>query len=807
MEGLVSPTNHLNLWGTSQNGSIYRSINGGNSYNGLPKPSNGQWVTPLWIHPTNETILYGGWTGVYKSTTSGTSWTNISGATITTTLTDLAVSTSNPNYIYASNGSTLYITTDDGATWAIRSAPATINDICIDPTDPTKIWVALNSTTNRVMVSTDAGATFTNVSAGLPTFSARTIVVDDNTPRGMYVGMNIGVYYKTEPDINWTNFSDNLPLVAINELEIQKAAGKLRVATYGRGVWESPVANIPPPSGFTFNTPAPSVSSCPTPITMSLTLGTNVVGTFTNPITLSATAGVPVGTTITFGTNPVTPGNSSVINLNNANSLAAGSYTITITGTASGAPTQTRNITYTINAGTGPTISAQPTNQTVCSATSTSFSVNSSATSFQWQVSIDGGVNFNNVTNGGVYGGVTTATLSILAGNITVGFNNYQYRCIATNVCGNTTSNAGILVVTPATLINSNPTDVTICSGNNASFCVTAVSTNLSYQWEVASSCNGPFTDVAGATNACLFITNALTSAVYRCKVIGTCGSAITSTCAQLTVGSLATVTTQPSTKEICNGSTTSFNVDGVSAFAISYQWQVSRDGGVSYTNISNATGKILTLLTTTIAENNNRYRCQLFTPACPTPANSDAALLVVRSLPTIGLSATPLTSLLPGQTTVLAATPSQSVGGIVSKQWIKDGTPFNYNGNLIALNVEKVGSYQLSIQEVFASGLTCVNQSPVVKITAPRSDRLFIFPNPNDGKFTVSYYNASGNTSRIITVYDAKGSRVYSEKLEISGAYTLLDINIKSTQGGIYFVVVGDTVGKKIIEGKVLIK
>ena len=143
MEGLVSPTNHLNLWGTSQNSSIYRSINGGNSYNGLPKPSNGQWVTPLWIHPTNETILYGGWTGVYKSTTSGTSWTNISGATITTTLTDLAVSTSNPNYIYASNGSTLYVTTDDGATWATRSAPATINDICIDPTDPTKIWVAL----------------------------------------------------------------------------------------------------------------------------------------------------------------------------------------------------------------------------------------------------------------------------------------------------------------------------------------------------------------------------------------------------------------------------------------------------------------------------------------------------------------------------------------------------------------------------------------------------------------------------------------------------------------------------------------
>jgi hypothetical protein len=807
MEGLVSPTNHLKLWGTSQNGSIYRSLNGGNSYSGLPKPSNGQWVTPLWIHPINEDIVYGGWTGVYKSTTGGTAWTNISGATITTTLADLAVSESNPNYIYASNGSTLYVTTDDGATWAVRNAPSTINDICIDPTDPNKIWVALNSSTNRVMVSTDAGATFTNVSAGLPPFSARTIVVDDNTPRGMYVGMNIGVYYKTEPDANWGNFSDNLPLVAINELEIQKAAGKIRVATYGRGVWESPLANIPPPSGFTFNTPAPAVSSCPTPSIISLTLGTNVVGTFTNPITLAATAGVPVGTTITFGTSPVTPGNSSVINLNNANSLAAGSYTITITGTASGATTQTRNITYTINAGSGPTISAQPTNQTVCSASTTSFSVTSTATSFQWQVSTDGGVTFNNVTNAPVYGGVTTTTLTILAGNITVGFNNYQYRCITTNACGNTTSNTGVLTVTSPTAINSNPTGITICSGSNASFCVTAVGANLTYQWESAASCTGTFSNVSGATNACLNITNALATTVYRCKVTGTCGSTLTSNCAQLTVGSLATVTTQPTNKEVCVGGNTNFMVDGVSTFPITYQWQVSVDGGVTYTNVSNATSNTLTLSTIATTQNNSRYRCQLFTTACPTPANSIAAILTVRSLPTVGLTVSPLTSLLPGQSTVLAATPSPATGGIVSKIWIKDGTPFIYNGNLIALNVEKVGSYQLSIQEAFASGLTCSNVSPVVKIIAPRSDQLFIFPNSNDGKFTVSYYNASGNTSRMVTVYDAKGSRVYTKMLPISGAYTLMNIDIKPTQGGVYFVVIGDAAGKKIIEGKILVK
>lgn len=243
MEGLVSPTNHLNLWGTSQSGSIYRSTNGGMSYTSLPRPSAGQWVTPLAIHPTNEAIVYGGWTGVYKSTNYGTNWTNISGTTITTTLADLAIAPSNPNYLYASNGSTLYVTTNDGATWTVRSAPSTINDIAVDPAEPEKIWIACNSSSNRVLVSSNAGATFTNISANLPAITARTIALDDQTPRGIYVGMNVGVYFKEEPATNWTAYMDNLPMVAINELEIQRAARKIRVATYGRGIWE---ADLPP---------------------------------------------------------------------------------------------------------------------------------------------------------------------------------------------------------------------------------------------------------------------------------------------------------------------------------------------------------------------------------------------------------------------------------------------------------------------------------------------------------------------------------------------------------------------------------
>jgi hypothetical protein len=803
MESLVSPTNPLKLWGTSQNGSLYRSLNGGNSYSGLPRPSAGDWVTPLWIHPTNENILYGGWTGVYKSVDGGASWLPISSGIITTLVTDLAVAESNTNYIYASRGSTLYVTTDDGATWATRSAPANISDICIDPTDPNKIWVALISSTNSVMVSTNAGATFTNVSTGLPAISARTVVVDNNTPRGLYVGMNIGVYYKLETAASWTNFSDNLPVVAINELEIQHASGKIRVATYGRGVWESPVANVPPPSGFTFNNPAPAVATCPTPSTMSVTLGTNIVGSFANPVTLSATAGIPAGTTVTFGTNPVAPGNSSVVTLNNANALAAGNYVITVSGAATGVPTQTRNITYTINAGSGPVIGTQPSNQNICVGGNATFSIAAtSATSYQWQERSNGGTTWNNIP--------TATSTSITIPSVTVAMNGTQYRCNAINSCGTTTSSMGTLAIIPAASISLQPASVNACSGSNAQFCITASGNNLTYQWETAADCLAPFTNVAGATNACLNITNAVTSAVYRCKVASSCGVTLTSTCAQLTIGALAVVTQQPTDKEICANSNTSLSVNGTSAFAIMYQWQVSSDGGNTWGNINGATSNTLSLPNVTATQNNYRYRSQLSTTACPASTNSNAAVLTIRSLPTIGLTATPKTSLLPGQTTVLQATPSVPtvVGNVVSKVWLKDNVPFSNTGNSYTANVEKLGSYKLTIAEKYASGLECTNSSPIVNLTAPSSNQLFIFPTPNDGTFTLSYYNDLGaSTKRTVAVYDSKGSRVFNKQMAISGPYTLLNIDIKPAQSGIYTVLIVDAAGSKLAKGRIFVR
>jgi hypothetical protein len=983
MEGLVSPTNHLNLWGTSQNGSIYRSTNGGNSYTNLPRPSAGQWVTPLAIHPTDETTLYGGWTGVYKSTNSGASWNNISVGTITTTLADLAVAPSNPNYIYASNSNILYVTTDDGATWATRSTLAAINDIAVDPTNPSKIWVALNSTSNRVMVSTDAGVTFTNVSSNLPGIVARAVVVDDNTPRGIYVGMNIGVYYKTESEANWTNFSDNLPLVAINELEIQKASGKIRVATYGRGIWESPVA-IAIPAGFSFNSPAAVTATCPASSLQNTLTATYQPG-FTTNINLTTSVS-PTGPVVGLSVNPLTTASTStVVSITNASSLPAGTYTVTVTGTA-GAVVQSRNLVFTINPGSGPAISGQPSPQTVCAGANASFSVTATGT-YQWQVSTDGGATWTNI------GGANAAMLNLVA--VTAGMNNNQYRCVVSNVCGSTNSNAALLTVNTGAVITAQPADATICTGQQTTLCVTATGTNLSYQWETAPTCSGPFTNVAGATGNCLTITgtanaayrcrvtasggcggtvisncalvtvvssvtvttqpasqavcegssvsftagasgsgltyqwqvstngggtftnisgaanpvynitgvsvalnnnqyrciisngvcpvpgtsnaatltvntlpsianqpqnatlcaggnntfsvsatgtgisyqwqlstdggttyNNITGAVsasytvsgatiamngyrYRCVVSGTCSPAATSAVAILAVVAPVTVNAQPASREVCSGANTTFTAGGASTQAINYQWQVSTDGGTTWNNVSGATNALLTLTGVTASMDNNRYRCQLSNSACTTPAVSGTATLTVRATPTLAVAQSPVrTSLLPGQTTTLTATTGAGTGGVFSTAWTYNNTLLAVTGNSYQVNIEHTGAYQVQALETWPSGLACSALSPVINIAADPSSRLFIFPSPNDGNFTVSYYN-NGNaaTQRSITIYDSKGALVYNSRFTVSGPYTLVPVSLPQLSTGIYMLVVGDAAGKKLAEGKVHIR
>lgn len=243
MESFVDKDNNSILYGTSQNGSLYKSLNGGNNYFGLSEPDgkSGNWVTPFEQDPNITNTIYAGYDQVYKSTNGGSGWTAIS-QTFGGNLNEMKIAPSNSNVIFASRGSSLYKTVDGGATnWTLLSGfSGDINSIAIHPTNADKVAIATNGA-QKVYVSDDGGATWSSYLLDLPNFSAQALVWEDNGNDGLYLGMNYGVYYTDNTMSVWQPFNVNLPNVIISELEINSVTDEIYAATYGRGLWKSAV--------------------------------------------------------------------------------------------------------------------------------------------------------------------------------------------------------------------------------------------------------------------------------------------------------------------------------------------------------------------------------------------------------------------------------------------------------------------------------------------------------------------------------------------------------------------------------------
>ena len=120
-----------------------------------------------------------------------------------------------------------------------------VSDIAVDPKDPKTIYVGLRNFivmgtnnavtgTQKVMVSHDAGNTFTDLTGNLPVADVHRIALRDGM---LYAATDVGIFVSKAGTKAWKQFGTGLPQVAYRSMRLSLDGRYLLAGAYGRGGW------------------------------------------------------------------------------------------------------------------------------------------------------------------------------------------------------------------------------------------------------------------------------------------------------------------------------------------------------------------------------------------------------------------------------------------------------------------------------------------------------------------------------------------------------------------------------------------
>lgn len=258
-------------------------------------------------------------------------------------------------------------------------------------------------------------------------------------------------------------------------------------------------------------------------------------------------------------------------------------------------------------------ITTQPVDQNVTAGSPARFSVVTAGTSlsYQWQISANGGQDWTDIPG---------AVAAIYTVQVTpFNLNGYKFRVVVSGTAGRVISSAatlslGTAVVSPSISVQTAP--VSITAGGDAVFTVTASGTSLTYQWQLSLD-NLVWSNIVDATASTLRLIGVLASdngRRYRVVITNSAGS-ITSSPVLLSVAPAPSgplITDQPTVRSVVVPQAATFSVAATGNPSPTFQWQVSTNGGVSFTDIANATGTSYTLAVTTVADNGKLFRVRI---------------------------------------------------------------------------------------------------------------------------------------------------------------------------------------------------
>ena len=362
-------------------------------------------------------------------------------------------------------------------------------------------------------------------------------------------------------------------------------------------------------------------------------------------------------------------------------------------------------------------IAQQPADHTICAGGNTNFMLTATgSTGYQWQVNAGSG--WNDLSDGGVYGGTTTNSLAITSA--TAGMNTMQYRCSIVNGCGTISTVPAVLTVntpSPPTVMIVTAAGP-VCAGTTVSF--TASTTNggsvPAYQWQVNGAGVG--------TNSSTYSNAGLNSGdIVSCVLTSTSTCATTPTAVSnsltMTVNPIVTpaISVAGPGGTVCSGSPASFTASATNGGATpAYQWLVNGvnvgTNSAIYSNSGLNNGDVVSCVLT------SNEICA----TTPTAA-SNSVTATVNPLVTPAISvAGPIGAVCAGSVANFTASPTNG-GATPAYQWLVNGVNAGMNSATYSnagLNNGDVVSCVLTSNAGCATAPTAVS-NPVSMTVSPQ--------------------------------------------------------------------------------------
>jgi hypothetical protein len=241
-DGVISGKDANRIWFTF-NDRFRTSSNGGVNTSSVFNPSG--FFRPLamdWNNP--DTMYLGDGTNLRRTYDA---WANRTAFSFDCSRV-LSTAPSNSSRIYGSGGTQLRVSDDRGATFknlhtlaGYPSGSPTITDIKPSPTNSGTIYVTFGgyAAANKVLQVSGVfndNPVIANITANLPNVAIFCVFP---ASEGIYIGTDIGVFFRPAGRSQWQPFYNGLPMVPVSGIWVNEANNNVYISTFGRGFWFS----------------------------------------------------------------------------------------------------------------------------------------------------------------------------------------------------------------------------------------------------------------------------------------------------------------------------------------------------------------------------------------------------------------------------------------------------------------------------------------------------------------------------------------------------------------------------------------